>query len=135
MCFKKPKAPEKSEEEKRAEEELAALRKQRQDQLNLEVGRLKDDETEAEIARQSGFRGNRSLIQGAKGGAGFMGKGSRKKQKHTPRQRTGPTGPAIMGGFSGFSGFTGSLLGGFGTSSTGSFGTTSDGTSNERIQY
>jgi len=110
MCFSKPKAPEKTEEDKKAEEELAALRKQRQEQLNAEISEAKDRRTEEAINRANGFFGNRSLIKGAKGGAGFLGKEAReRKAVSTSRYKNAPllpNAPAIAG----FGGSGGSLF-------------------------
>lgn len=87
MCFKKPKAPKKTEEQIAQEKELEELRKIRQAQLNKEISEIKDDRVEAEIARVTGFMGQRSLIKGGKGGAGFLGKYTRKSKR-----RSGGTG-------------------------------------------
>ena len=124
MSFKKPKASEKTEEELKAEEELAALRKQRQEQLNAEISDAKDRRTEEAINRAQGFFGNRSLIKGAKGGAGFLGKEARDRKpiakgryKNAPLLPNAPRTSGTFGGgsaslFEYFSGIDGGGTGG-----------------------
>lgn len=102
MCFKKPKPPEKTEEQIQSEKELEELRKIRQAQLNKEISEQKDDRVEQEIARVAGMQGQRSLIKGGKGGAGFLGKytrrakprgtgsGSRSRDSATPNRAVNP---------------------------------------------
>jgi hypothetical protein len=107
MCFKKPKMPAKSQEDIELEEELRAARKQRKLELGNELKLSKEQETEALLARALGFTGNRSLIAGARGGAGFKGKAS---------------GRVVGGGTGGFARSSASATSGSSVSSSGFFG-------------
>ncbi len=80
MCFKKPKAPKKTEADLKAEKELEEMRKIRQAQLNKEISESKERRVEAAIARAQGFAGNRSLLMGGKGGSGFAGPNTRQRK-------------------------------------------------------
>jgi hypothetical protein len=104
MCFKKPKAPEPTAEdkarEKELEEELAARRRE----LQHDRAEDKKEQTELAIARAAGMFGFRSLIAGPKGGSGF-GRGFRSV---TPVARGGGGGNAIT--LPGVGGGGGSLI-------------------------
>lgn len=80
MCFKKPKLPELSPEEKaeqeRVDRELEAARILREREANALITENKDAQTEIAYARALGQIGNRSLITGPKGGQGYMGAGA-----------------------------------------------------------
>lgn len=94
MCMKSARLPEKTEEDKQIERELEEARLVRQRQLRGELKSEKDEMTEAALARALGFVGNRSLIFGPKGGAGFMGAGS---GKLIGRNKSAPSGsPASL---------------------------------------
>ena len=122
MCFKKPKLPPKSAEDIQTEEDLKAMRAAQQREIAAGITEQKDFQTEAAFARIMGMTGNRSLISGPKGGAGYMGSNV---GRTTGRPATGapiapalnpsqPSAPAIMGGtYAGFSGF--SSFGGYGS--------------------
>ena len=99
MCFKKPKAPEKSPEDVAAEEELEELQKIRTAQLAREVSDQKESRTEDAIARAQGFMGNRSLLSGSRGGSGFLGRNTRSAAPIISRTTPAPTpgAPPIMG--------------------------------------
>lgn len=121
MCFKKPKLPPKTADEIQLEQELAAQRRQRREELAGELRLSKEQETEAALARALGFVGNRSLIAGARGGAGFMGAGSGRvvgsRSGGSGARSIRPSAPATAGGTGG------GLAGGAGRSApTGSTG-------------
>lgn len=128
MCFKKPKPPEKTPEDIKAEKELEEMRKIRAAQLANELKDSKENRTEDAIARAMGFMGNRSLIKGGKGGAGFLGAYSRTPSGLIPRSGRGggggggggggtrPIGIPIAGGGSGGSGGASRSVGGGGAS-------------------
>jgi hypothetical protein len=73
MCFKKAKLPEKTEEDIEIEKELEEARLARKREIRYELREEKDAQTESAYARALGMVGNRSLISGPKGGAGYMG--------------------------------------------------------------
>lgn len=119
MCFKKPKPPQKTAEDIKAEKELEEMRKIRQAQLNEELRLSKERRTEDAIARAQGFFGNRSLLQGGKGGSGFLGANTRQRKPIIKRQdgpSVSPSAPPIMsiGGYTAPSGDTLSYWGGYG---------------------
>lgn len=76
MCFKKPKLPPKSAEDIQTEEDLKAMRIAQQREIARGITMEKDAQTEAAYARLLGMTGNRSLITGPKGGAGYIGANS-----------------------------------------------------------
>lgn len=101
MCFKKPKAPPKSQEDIELEKELKEQRELRKVQLAKELSEQKDERVEDLIARNAGLFGSRSLIAGPKGGAGFMGAhsgrvtgGPRRRRARSPISSA----PLIAGG-------------------------------------
>jgi hypothetical protein len=111
MCFKKPKLPPKTQEDIEREKELEEARLARRAQLERELAAEKEAQTEAALARALGFVGNRSLISGPKGGAGFLGAGAR-GQKGRRFRRVGssstlllPPGQSLVSG-------TGAAMGG-----------------------
>lgn len=101
MCFKKPKRPEKTPEDIAAEKELEAMRKLRKAQLQEEMADAKESRTEDAVARAMGFMGNRSLIKGGKGGAGFIGKYTRTSSPIIPSAGGGDGGRPSGGGAGG----------------------------------
>lgn len=115
MCFKKPKLPEKTPEDIELEAELKAARENRKREVSYQLGEQRDAQTNESYARALGFMGNRSLISGGKGGAGFLGAGSGRVVKANPAAASsggGSTAPAApsytyTGGFGGFGGTTG----------------------------
>ncbi len=73
MCFKKPALPAKTAEDIQTEDDLKAMRAAQQREIALGITAQKDYQTEASFARIMGMVGNRSLISGPKGGAGYIG--------------------------------------------------------------
>jgi uncharacterized membrane protein YgcG len=78
MCFKKPKLPAKTPQDLQAEKELENAQIARRVQIERDLATEKEATTESALARALGFVGNRSLIAGPKGGAGYIGGGSNK---------------------------------------------------------
>lgn len=76
MCFKKPKPPEPTAEDKAREKELEEQLAARRREIAESRREQKESRTEEDIARAMGLFGLRSLIAGPKGGAGF-GRGFR----------------------------------------------------------
>jgi hypothetical protein len=76
MCFKKPRLPPKTAADLEAEKELEDATVARKVQLERDLAMEKEEGTQSALARALGFVGNRSLITGPKGGAGYMGAGS-----------------------------------------------------------
>lgn len=106
MCFKKPKPPTKSAEDKARERELEEQLLARKRELAATRSEDKKERTEESIARMMGAWGLRSLIAGPKGGSGFsrdfrkvslIGGGSR-----SPSPSPTPS-PSSGGGGSGYS--------------------------------
>lgn len=115
MCFKKPKLPEKTPEDIELEEELKAARQNAKRRAAYELGEQKDLQTENAYARALGFMGNRSLIFGPKGGAGFIGAGAGRITKSNKGVATvggGSAGGGSAGGGSSGGGSGGSYGGG-----------------------
>lgn len=90
MCFKKPKLPPKSAEDIKTEQDLKLMREAQQKEIAANLRTEKDAQTEASYARILGMTGNRSLITGPKGGAGYMGANSGRS--------SGRPAPAAAGG-------------------------------------
>lgn len=95
MCFKKPKLPPKTAEDIAREKELEEARIARKLQLERDLATEKEASTEAALARALGFVGNRSLITGPKGGAGYIGAGAT-RQRGRRRQMGSIVGPASL---------------------------------------
>lgn len=89
MCFKKPKLPPKTPEQIATEKELEEAKIARKVQLERDLATEKEAATESALARALGFVGNRSLIAGPKGGAGYIGAGAR-GMRGRKRVRGGP---------------------------------------------
>lgn len=92
MCFKKPKLPPKTPEDIATEKELEEARLARQVQVARDLATEKEFSTESALARALGFVGNRSLIAGPKGGAGYLGAGSNRTRG---RRRIGGRAPVV----------------------------------------
>jgi hypothetical protein len=78
MCFKKPRLPAKTPQDIATERELEEAQIARRVQIERDLAADKAATTESALARALGFVGNRSLIAGPKGGAGYIGGGSNK---------------------------------------------------------
>lgn len=126
MCFKKPKLPPKTQEEIELEQELAAQRRERREQVAGELRLSKKQETAAALARAMGFIGNRSLIAGGRGGAGFAGAASGRTigGGGSGSRSVRPTAPATAGGTTGGYGGGGGSGGGSGGGGAGRRGFT-----------
>lgn len=95
MCFRKPKLPPKTQEDIEREKELEEARLARRAQVERDLASEKERSTEAALARALGFVGNRSLITGPKGGAGYMGAGAT-RMRGRRRQMGAIVGPASL---------------------------------------
>ena len=72
MCFKKPKAPQPTQQEVQDEAELKALEEAQAAELAREKAIVKRRQTELDVSKARARYGFRSLISGSKGGAGFI---------------------------------------------------------------
>jgi len=118
MCFPKAKLPPKTQEDIELEKDLKDQRAARKREVANELSLEKEAQTESTLMRLMGMTGNRSLITGSRGGAGFLGAGSGRVTGRGPQAKAPqPTAPApsaasVWSGMGKMGGYTSGIYGG-----------------------